>query len=42
MQNIQYMYDDLLLPQGLMPQPHSDDLHLLLYLIQHISLITYQ
>ena len=42
MSNIQYLYDDLLLPQSPMLQLHFDDLHLLLYLIQHISIITYQ
>jgi len=42
MPNIQYLYDDLRLPQSLMLQPHYDDLHLLIYLVQHISIITYQ
>ena len=43
MRNIQYLYDDLLLPQSLVLQPHyDDDLYLLLYLSQHISIITYQ
>ena len=42
MPNIQYLYGGLLLPQSLMLQPHYDDLHLLLYLSQHVSMITYQ
>ena len=40
MPNIQYMYDDLLLLQSPILQPHYDTLHLLLYLIQHIIIIT--
>jgi len=40
MPNIQYLYDDLLLHQSPMLQPHYDDLHLLLYLNQHIGIIT--
>ena len=32
MPNIQYLYDDILLPQSLVLQPCSNDLHLLLYL----------
>jgi len=36
------MYDDLLLPKTLMLQPHYDDLHLLLYLNQSISIIMYK
>ena len=35
--HIQFLYDDLLLPQSLMLQPHYDDLHLLFYLNQHSS-----
>lgn len=42
MSNIQYLYDDLLLPQSPMPQPHYDALHLLLYINQHINILTYQ
>jgi len=42
MPNIQYLYDDILLPQSPMLQPHYDAMHLLLYLNQHISIITYQ
>ena len=42
MPNIQYLYDDLLLPQIRMLQPHYDDMHFLFYLSQHISIITYQ
>ena len=36
------LYDDLILPRGPMVQVHFDDLHLLLYLIQHINIITNQ
>lgn len=42
MPNIQYLYDDLILPQGLMPQPHYDDLHFFLYLSQYINIVTYK
>ena len=38
--NIQYLYDDFLLPQGPMLQLHFNDLHLLPYLNQHINIIT--
>ena len=36
------LYDDLLLPQSPLFQLHFNDMHLLLYLNQHISIITYQ
>jgi len=40
--SIQYLYDNLLLPQSLLLQPHFDDFILLLYLSQHINIVTYQ
>ena len=36
------LYDVFLFPRGPMLQLHFDDLHLLLYLIQHSNIITYQ
>ena len=42
MPKMQYLYDDLLLHRGPMLQLHFDDPHLVLYLIQNISIITYQ
>ena len=35
------LYGDLLLPQSLVLQSRFGDMHLLLYLNQHISIITY-
>jgi len=42
MPNIQYLHDDLLLPWSPLLQLRFNDLQLLLYLSQHISIITYQ
>ena len=38
MSNIHYLYDDLILSQSLMLQPHYDDLHPFLYLNYLISI----
>ena len=42
MSKMQYLYDDMLLPQPSALQPLFDELHLVLHLNQHITIITYQ